>query len=194
MSKFVLMSAARFEAEPTIKLFDHHGVDYDYHEVGIGSIKSAQASQRLNLSGKHVIFIGSCGVFNEDLDVKLITSKKCFWSPPSTRSGQSHLIDGIEDSIEFYNPHKLSSELDHYTVAASPSITVDENLVPSQKKCVENLELYSLASKLCEAASTLLVLGVTNKVHISGREEWAKNFKTISYMTADFFAKHIKAL
>lgn len=194
MSRFVLMSAARFEAEATIKVFEQHGIDYDFHEVGIGAIKSSQASQRLNLSGKHAIFIGSCGVFNEELNVKLITSQNCFWSPPSTRSGQSHLIEGIEEPIEFENLHRLSSELDNYNVAASPSITTDESLAPSHHKCVENLELYSVAAKLCEASSLLLVLGITNKVHMDGRDEWSRNFKTISQMTADFFDKHIKAL
>lgn len=194
MSKITLMSAAKFEAEPTIAFFKKEGIDYEYIEVGIGSILSAQQSSKFDLSSKNIIFIGSCGVFNEDLDVKLITTNQCFWSPPSTRSQQSHLIEGVEKPIHFKNLHAFNKSLEIYNVACSPSITTDSNLTPSPDKCVENLELYSIGNKIASAKSALIILGITNKVHSEGRKEWSSNFKNVAQMTATYIEKNWKVI
>lgn len=194
MSKITLMSAAKFEAEPTIAFFEKEGISYEYIEIGIGSILSAQRSSEVELSSKKVIFIGSCGVFNEDLDVKLVTTNLCFWSPPSTRSCQSHLIEGIEKPIEFKNSNRFHQTMETYNVACSPSITTDSSLVPSMNKCVENLELYSIGKKIANAKSALIILGITNKVHSDGRKEWSKNFKIVAKMTANLIQKNWKAI
>ena len=190
--KLTVLSAVKFEAEQTLRTLDDLGVVYDYIEVGIGPIHSARSSSSLNLKGKNVLFIGSCGVFKEDLDVKLVSVSKVIWSPPSVRNGSSELIEGIEPEIRFPNLSGFSASLEAYICACSPSVTLDENLVPEQPKAIENLELYSVAHKLLEAKQLTILFGITNKVHSSGRAEWKENFKKIGTMTSDAIKKAIE--
>lgn len=187
MSNFVVLSAAKFEALPLIKILEKNAVNFEYCEIGIGSINAAKKSLDLRLKNKKVIFIGTCGVFAKDFQPHLLTASRCIWSPPSVRNNTSQLIDNIDPDYDLSATTYLTKNLPKAIIACSPSITIDETLVPPiDENVAENLELYSIAEKLLEAKEVSIILGVTNRVCSEGRSQWLKNHKIIADMTANY--------
>ena len=188
MSKLIVISATSFEASPTLEKLQELNIEYDYEKIGIGPINAARKSEHLDLAGKSVLFIGSCGVFNEKLERKIISTDTIIWSPPSIRNGSAELIDNIEPKIKFENLSKFSKSLDIYTCYCSPAITLDAELRPPSENAIENMELYSIASALNKASNLTILLGITNSVNLNGRHQWKKNHLNIAEKTADLLS------
>lgn len=209
-----VLSAAKFEADPTLKVLEDMHVAHEFIELGIGPIHAAKKSSTLHLEGKKVLYLGSCGVFSKDFIPEVVTCENVYWSPPSVRSGQSNLIEDVEPPITFENLSRFAKNFKKASVFCSPTITLDETLIPSLSPVepklkpenivsietsskllkVENMELYSVADKLCEASSLSVLLGITNAVGPSGRTQWNDNFHLLAQKCADFSRRYITQL
>ena len=183
---------------PLLEVLEEHNISAKHIEIGIGPINAAANRSLLDLKEKRVLFVGTCGKFGKQIDtnspIDLVSSSICKWSPPSTRTGQSELIEGIENPIIFDNLSPISLQLPQKTVLCSPSVTIDPNLAPEEKDCVENMELYSVAQELKKAASLTIILGITNVVGKTGREEWRLNYMKAASCTANFIRGRLSLL
>lgn len=185
MNPVVLLSAAKFEAEPTIKILEQSGIGFDYVEIGIGAVNAAKTSSRLELKGRSVIFVGSCGAFGTFPELTVVSVKRCLWSPYAVRAGDAELIEGVEPEILFENLSPYAKTLKLYTAICSSAITTQDKHHPKEELSCENLELYSVARELSQAKSLSIFLGITNQVCMQGRQQWRENFNKIAVKTSE---------
>ena len=85
----LLISAARFEAKPSIEILRKNNIKYDYFEFGIGPIHAAKSAEKLKerAKGKNVIYLGSCGTFSDFREPYLATVDQVHWMPTAERMG-----------------------------------------------------------------------------------------------------------
>jgi hypothetical protein len=196
----IIVSAAPFEAEATIKVCQGLGVHTTYLSCGIGPLKAAKAEQMIKeqVSGKTVLFLGSCGSFTAFKEIHLVQAYKTIWFTPCLQAGISWAIDGL------YPPMDVPSSLDlpKKVIATSSTISKEkaylrntETLLPDpEKDLVENCELYSCIEGLKAAAKLSVIMAVTNEIGPDARKQWRDNFRPAAELTAAYVGKHLDSL
>ena len=167
-----IVTAARFEAEPTLESLTRHGVMHEYHELGIGPMNASHRLVSLSaaLRGKQVIVLGSCGVFAGFNGPTLVTANAVHW----LSAGQRH---GLSESPEWLHPslacEPSSFELPGVQVITAPEISFEPvinqqslNVIGSEPAfIVENMELYPCVKWLAPVARSFdVILGITNAI------------------------------
>lgn len=188
--RLIVASAALFEAKETLAVFESRGIPVTFIEVGVGAIRSAQITSRLAdlVTGRPVLFLGSCGTSNSFHHPTLITGRTVHWAPADVRFGESYLIPGVEPQIEL-SPLSVNF-LKECAVSCSASIT---SRVEKNPDVYENLELYSTASAWRHrTAQFWSVLGITNQLGPHAHADWKKHFRDVAHLTAKFVEEHLQ--
>ena len=191
------MSAIEEEAEPSVALMRKH-CDCEYVELGVGPLNSQRRAMTLPPADL-VIYIGSCGEFIEpgreakEPNVRLVTADQFHWSPPSCRGAYADLVLDADPVQSLSNLHPCLRMIECITSFTSPAITLDPQLVPGVPG-TENMELYGVVPYLALAKQVVLLLGVTNNVGPSGRDDWIKNKDKVAKLSAQFLERHLLEL
>jgi hypothetical protein len=191
------LSAAPFELAPLRALLPDWPDDR-FLSCGIGPLDTAAQVSRLaeRLSGTQVIFLGSCGVFGEFSQVKLITPSRSLWLPTCERILASSPIENLTPPFEL-SPQE--SALEKATVLCAPNISLTGEIHPRVREqyglqglLVENMELYSLTPLIQAVASFIAILAITNGVGPKGRLEWRENFKEGARLAGEYALGELK--
>ena len=190
----MIMSAIEEEAEPSVALMRKH-YDCEYVELGIGPLNS-QRQAMMQPPADLVIYLGSCGEFVEpgreakEPNVRLVTADQFYWSPPSCRGPYAELVLGADPVRSLSNLHPCLRSVERIVSFTSPTITLDAQLVPGVPG-TENMELYGVVPYLALAKQVVLLLGITNNVGPSGRDDWLKNKGKVAELSAQFLERHL---
>jgi hypothetical protein len=85
-------------------------------------------------------------------------------------------------------------QLEVKKVLTSSSVSLKNDIVvelADRTQLIENMELYSVISELASAKNLNVIFGITNGIGPDGSNEWFKNFKLVSKMTADYIEEHL---
>ncbi len=190
--KPLIVAAAQFEASPVLKSLEKIGVSADLFILGVGALEAARQSTKLDTKGRDVIYVGSCGLFDNFNGLELVGVEKAVWLPTCERHGLSYSIKNTNPPVAFSQYPKWSENIERKIVICSPTISISPKLpelfIP--KNTVENVELYSAANKLIEAKSLSLLLAVTNQIGPTAHTQWKQNFKNASQVVADFIERN----
>ncbi len=198
----LLVSAAPFEAEPTLAACKKAGLDVSYASCGIGPLHAAKAEHNLKelAAGREVIFIGTCGSFLPGQGLQLVHATKTIWFTPCLQAGIAWAIDGLYPVIDLPPPPKSAPPLPKKIIATSSTISREraylrntETLLPfPEKDLVENCELYACAEGLKAARSLLVVMAITNEIGPNARSQWKNNFGPAAELTAEYVVKYLQ--
>ena len=200
----IVLSAIAMEATPTLDMLQRAGIDAEYLELGIGPLAAtkALASFALTDPATPLIYLGSCGEFHNATPqplTSLITTDTLYWSPPSVRSKDAMLVEGMCPPRSLPGVRK-DLGLPRLPCFTSPAITLNATLLPEELRSgthqsgVENMELYCAWDVLRHAQNLILILGITNAVGAQGHADWMRHAKTCSTLTATFLQKHLHHL
>lgn len=191
--KTLIVSAAKFEVLPLLKELEKKSFPFTYFEIGIGPLNAAQKSSELEAlcEGTHTFYLGTCGTFGPFEKPYLVQASKTYWMPAGIRTGISDFENSWAPPIQFKNYSK-EIDLPKKIILTSPEISITKEikrkeLVEASSEYCENMELYPVASALEKASKLNIILGVTNAIGPSARNEWKQNFRLASQITKDFF-------
>lgn len=192
----LIISAVKFEAQPTIDKLTKHSVQVDFIECGIGPLNASRSVAKLKSAakGKQVFYLGSAGTFGDFPSPFLCTTDEIHWMPTGERMGHAKFMETLHPphSLKLPNPLNLPvvSILSSTSVSFSGEIALPH--LPAPEKLVENMEAYCIARDLYEAADSLeIVMGITNQVGPQGSVQWSENFKSVAEMTANYMEKRV---
>jgi hypothetical protein len=194
--KLAVFSAAPFEVQPLLAVLTEQSRDFVYSAVGIGAIAAAKREELIarQCDGRHAIFVGTCGAFDEFSAPQLVTAKEVVWLPACERAGLSYPVPGSAPAITMSEPGPFAVNLPAFVVLCAPNVSLSSMLPGSYSpsKCVENIELYSCVGQLLESAlSVSVILCTTNAVGTDAHSQWKSNFNKAAELTADFVRKSI---
>ncbi len=188
----LVVSAVRFEAEPSLQILRDKGLAFTFFELGIGPLNAARSAVRLGelCRNRTVLFLGSCGSFYPFHAPHLLTVDTVWWLTPCVRAG----IAGFPEHVHppFSLPQtRLALPVKTVLTAASISLSSDfapavRAKLPDPEHLVENMELYACIEALLEAKTLDLILGVTNAVGSQSRAQWASHHRRVAQLTAEF--------
>ena len=190
LKTLLIISAVKFEAIPTLEMLEKYNIKHEYMEIGIGPINAAKSSSVLKekAKGKKVIYLGSAGCFEEFEGPYLVTVNQVYWMPTAERMGLAKFMEDLHKPISI--PVTGNFDLIAKTVLTSTSVSLDGSInldLPERSELIENMEAYSVAAELGEAAESVdIIFGITNGVGPNGSKDWIKNFKKISIMTSEY--------
>ncbi|MEZ4744128.1 MAG: hypothetical protein R3B45_17045 [Bdellovibrionota bacterium] len=197
----LIISAVEFESAPTVRLLKQLGIPHRVAYCGVGPIQAAKNSKKIAdaAMGKDVIFLGSCGIFNNFTNIEIITTNLILWMPEGVRRHLSEVIDGVYPPIKLDLPNhnsaiKKMTMLCSSTIGVSPytnnpSTPYDFDL----ERSVENLEFYSVAEDIKAVSRSFMnFFAITNEIGTEARMQWKKNFKDAALLTADVVINYIK--
>jgi hypothetical protein len=193
-----VIAATSFEYQPLEERARSVGLDFSFHSFGIGAIASAQNAKELaaQLGHADVIYIGTCGTFVDFKEPNLICADVVSWSCLGERMQLAYKIKGIMPEIVLPPPLEWARALEKKTVLCAASISLDGSYAASEyhrEDCVENVELYSIASVLAsQVKSFTTVLASTNQVSTQSHEQWRANFAIAARMTSDYIIQAYK--
>jgi hypothetical protein len=155
----------------------------------VEAAKRAAAIGR-TVAGKHVIFVGTAGIFGPFESCTLMRASDVHWEPTGVRLGLAYTVSGSAPPIDITNLPSCSQILAHLprcTVVCTPEISLDSTptKVRSRSPAVENLELYSIVGELAASAKTLdAIMCTTNTVGARSHEQWKMSFKTAAALSS----------
>lgn len=200
MQDFLIISAARFEVEPLLKMLDANRVPFTYAATGIGALAAAANAAKLGqlAADKNVIFIGTAGTFGAFDQPFLCAPKRVAWLPACERLGLAYGVPrGQIPLLSVEKKSLISAELQSLDVICGPSISLQggfaEHLasvfVPEQT--AENLELFSCLEQIQKAAMTVdVMLGITNCIGENAHAQW----KQWHAVAAEMSARHVMSV
>ncbi len=189
--QWLIVSAAPFEAKPTLDLMLSKGVDVAYESCGVGALEAARRSPALRQAakGRNVLFLGTCGSFYAPNKIcELVTAASVAWLPTCVRHDLAYQVQGSDLPISLPPPF-AKIQLPRRAVVCSPAISVSSRLPLSfdPPNTVENLELYSCAEALLvDAESFSVILAVTNEIGPGAHSQWKANFQLAAQSTANY--------
>lgn len=198
--KILVVAAARFEAEPTLKLLDQMKYPYEFFAIGVGCILAAKRCYDLaaKAKGKYTFYIGSCGIFGDFKSPYLVSANIVYWMPTCSRIGVSL------DFSKFYPPIKLkesSGTLSRFNILTSSSVSLTDKFSLSargvfkdESVLAENMELYSVAEALNTSNKLWTILGVTNSIGKKAHSQWNNHHKEVANLSAVFIRKTLNNL
>lgn len=192
----LIVSAAKFEAQPTLSCLEEYSISADFFECGIGPVHAAKSVSELKRAaqGRQVYFLGSCGIFGEFSTPFLCTTDEIHWMPTGERMGHAKLMDHIYPPYSLKIPNPLNLPLVKILTSSSVSLSNEIKLkhLPNPDCLVENMEAYCIAKDLYEASSSLeIIMGITNQVGPNGSDQWSANFKSVARMTAQYMERRL---
>ena len=177
------------------------GVQVAGKTVGIGLANaSAGATQRvLQLAPRAVVLVGTCGAY-EDAGVQrneAVVARRCWLVDTSEMDHRSAMPEPIGRSLECAPVLAMGLAVGKppvHDVANTLGVIVDDALasrVWSATGCaVENLEAFGVANACArQGVPFAAVLGVSNRVGATGREEWRAHHKTAAAAACDVVAR-----
>ena len=197
MNQLLIVSAVRFEIEPLLAIMP----SIESIECGIGALNTARQHHTLceAARGKHVLYIGTCGVYGSFHEVQLCQSDDLHWVPLCERLGQSWAIEGLELPVES-GLSPLSLELPLASIVCCQNIAKTDALAPDvlgrfrQPLLVENLESYCVAKAVRNSAKSFTgILGITNQIGLEARKEWRQHFQEAAKLTAEYLAPRLSS-
>ena len=200
----LLLSAAPFEVQPTLQLCTDAGAPVDYHSIGVGSLAAAKSCPTLTslAQDRHVVLIGTAGVFGPFHHIEVVTTTEVHWLPTSDRTGQSYSIKGVCPPL-YLRPSSVvtgARRLEQCVTVCSPSISCTPSFEKSVlkqanldqrkgRRLIENLELYSIAEELDTVAKDFtILLAITNEIGAEAHRQWKNNFARAAELTAKTYA------
>ena len=195
LSDLLIISAVKFEAEPTLLMLDKNSIKYDYIEVGIGPLNAAKSATALKekASQKNVLYLGSAGTFGTFSAPYLVRVSKVWWMPTAERMGLAKHMKDLHRPIGV--PLTENIDLPIKQVLTSSSISLNNEIsveLPGQDLLIENMEAYPVTEQLTASAKSVdIIMGITNGVGPQGSEDWARYFKQVSQMTADYLEERL---
>lgn len=175
----VVCAASEFEVTFLRTLLEQNNIEYQFIELGIGSITSAIQAGSLakTIEGRDVLFIGSCGSTNI-LNVPIgavISGLSVSWMDTEVCFNQSYKINGTE-------PEQILTPVENAIpskVICAPTISlVKPDINETFNFYVENVELYGAALALLpKARSFRSLLVVTNQIGPHSHQEWKANHR-----------------
>jgi hypothetical protein len=186
----IIVSAAKFEALPILSSLKKIGPRIKHIEIGVGAINAAKNAAQLAKAckGKHVLFIGSAGIFGKFSGVQLFKGKSVEWLPTGAREGLGYSVPKDNLFITLPKPHLMYADIHSAHIICSSTVSlICKNNPKSKIPALENLELFSCAQEISESAKSFsVVLGITNKVGKSSHEQWLEHWKEASQMIANY--------
>lgn len=188
MNRLAVISAVAFEAESCLEYLDEIDHPYEFFEIGIGPLNAEVffSQNKAKFEGKDILYIGSCGSYQREVidEPFFVNPTHVHWSPIADRFQLSESIEGLHPQFQLGAVKKIS-DLKDAEVFCSSSISTCENikacfLEPVRNRgalVVENLEMYALRHLQGSYKSICFLMGVTNSICSTGREQWKKNFK-----------------
>ncbi len=194
----LLVSAARFELGEILASLPQGVSSF---ECGVGSINAAKHAKELGraVAGKHVIFVGTAGVFGDFASPTLMRARDVHWEPTGVRIGSAYTVNGTAPAFDLSVKPCFSdifSALPGCSVICSPEISLvpAPSAVKTSLPRVENLELYSVAQELAASSKTLdVILCTTNTVGEESHVQWKENFRKAANMTSRLILEAIAA-
>jgi len=192
MNRLIILSAARFEAEPLLDELKRLKIDVGFDMFGIGPIAAAWRAVELakKYANQNILVIGTAGIFSDFQKIQLVKAQSVEWMPTCVRENLGDLIEGQDPHWNTRDKNFLDLSLDLINVHTSPCITTS---VPSFKdqKVIENMELYALKPIFEAARGFEAVFAITNSVGPHGRKEWRENLQAAGKITANYLIDHL---
>ena len=186
-----VIASAEFEFEPLKNIARSSKIKFHFISFGIGIINASINVQQLSnkLRDKHVIYIGTCGIFSAFERTSLLQATEVRWLPTSDRTGHSQSIENLHPS--FMLPSS-NIRLPTCSVITSPTISLSDYSIPAvqeklpaNQNIVENLELYPIAKELRLVVKRIdIILATTNSIGPTARSQWKENYKEAAITTA----------
>jgi hypothetical protein len=192
----IILSAAKYEAQPTLDQLQENGIESAFISIGVGALNAAKNAATISdhCEGKHIIVIGTCGIFGDFSKPTLITTNNVHWQPTSVKTGEAYLIKGLHEQILLNKETQISRDLTPKATICGSAISLNED-PPSGfalNDAVENLELYSCIEEIHNKALTLdVVLGITNQVGPAAHAQWKSNHSALAEMTAKYISSSL---
>ncbi len=193
-TQIAVVAAVDFEYRLLHTRFQNTKIPVTFTTFGIGALESAANAKQLaqTLTGKHVIYIGTCGTFGRFSGVELVSAEEARWSCIGERMGKAYKIKNTMNPLPIpLNPTWVEG-LKRKTCLCAASISLDTRLSPDQEaeNLIENVELYGIASYISDSVASLTpLLAVTNAVGPDAHAQWLKNHQAAAALTADYVTK-----
>ena len=195
LDSIVVVSAASFEIAPLIEKF----TNLKFIHCGIGSFQASYAAavSQQDLTNKDIIFVGTCGTFNNFTGIELISIKDTLWMDAGERLGSSVSIENLYPQLKLKNYTfdglKTKTAITSSALSQSNEIHEKWRTLLAKENLVENLELYPFyyyVRKIVRSFSA--VLAITNELSPLGRGQWKNNFKQAAHLTGDYLSDYLK--
>jgi nucleoside phosphorylase len=159
--------------------------------VGIGIVDAAiGVTTTLAREGPFdaLVFVGTCGAFEEGARGRVVFPASARLVQPCALRGEAELIEHTEVFADAALVAELSSAPADGPVATVLGITVGEERARSLAQtgaAFEHLEAYAvLRAASLAAVPAACVLGVSNRVGSTGREEWRAHRQEVEHRAA----------
>lgn len=191
----LIVSAVKFEAQPTLDVCENLQIPYEYFEFGIGPLNGALAVQRLRVSAdnRHVLYVGSAGTFAEFQEPYLVQADQVWWMPTAERLALAKVWPELHPPVSLDISEELP--LPARVVLTSTSVSWQNAIgttgLPNRDQLLENMEMYPIIAGLKPVAKRILsIIGVTNAVGPLGSVQWQQNYQAVAQETAQFVLQH----
>jgi hypothetical protein len=170
--------------------------DFECFHFGVGAILAAQNSAALasRVKGRDVIYVGTGGIFGSFCEPELFQPIRVHWSDSGLRLKCSYAIKGDLEPVDLPKEPAAALPVCEVVCSATISLMPEPPLVPQPKKdfILENIELYSIAKPLIEAAQSVkFIIASTNAVGSNAHQDWQKYANRAAELTAQFVKTNI---
>lgn len=171
---------------PELAGLDEHpsGDGWRVATTGVGSVVAAAATARLlcELGPARVLFVGTCGAYDERLAVgDLLLATSAIATSLDELAGRAYRPE--LERVRFDATWRLSVDLPRHAVAVPPAITLSEDGARRLAgfAAVEHLELTGVFAA-CHAAGVPVAaaLAVANRVGPQAHDEWRAHHERVS--------------
>ena len=196
----IVISVAKYEAQPTLDLLASNGFDPDYFEHGV-SVNAALKAYDLGefVTDRDVFYVTSAGSFNPDNEGRdlpyLVTVNNSIFMPTAYRMGLGNALPNLFPNIELTIENDLN-DLPVRSVLTSPTISYSDAInissLPEASRLIENMEVYYLKAALSRARSVRIIVAITNNIGPNAGKEYQQNHVKAAQMTADYVLKTLQ--
>ncbi|MDE3270231.1 MAG: hypothetical protein OYH77_08120 [Pseudomonadota bacterium] len=180
----VVVSAARYEAEPLLAAFP--GWQYIEFGVGVFAASVAAVENRHHLDGQDILYVGSCGGFKPFTGIEVVRGESIAWLPTCERMSASYTVADTPVLAMPCRPEFRS--VAGCRVICAPNIS--KRLTHQDEHQVENIEAYAFFHPIHpHIRSAQILLAITNQVGEHAHQQWQANYSQAAEQIQDVVKK-----